>query len=133
MRIDREMQAHANEVESTYQELERQIKIQEALLVSIRSSITIEEARRQKAQLEENIQALTRKLDSLMEASGTEDLTEYKRKTERALNEYSREYTKRKRLCTEILDCILENYPGGKTELFEEIGIETQTVPNLRT
>ncbi|XP_076635330.1 homologous-pairing protein 2 homolog [Colletes latitarsis] len=128
MRIDKEMQAHANEVESKYQELEREIKITEALLTSVKSSITIEEAKQQKAELEENINALTVKLDSLMEASGTEDLGKRKRETEAALNDYSREYRKRKRLCTNIIDCILENYPGTKAELYEEIGMESKVV-----
>ena len=128
MRIDKELQAHANEVESKYQELENEIKVQEALLVSIKSSITIEEAKKQKAEVRENIKVLTDKLDGLMEASGTEDLTERKRKSEKALNNYSREHVKRKRLCTEIMDCILESYPGSKAELYEEIGIESETV-----
>ncbi|XP_076668588.1 homologous-pairing protein 2 homolog [Andrena cerasifolii] len=128
MRIDKELQAHANEVESKYQELENEIKVQEALLVSIKSSITIEEAKKQKAEVQENIKVLTHKLDGLMEASGTEDLTECKRKTEKALSNYSREHVKRKRLCIDIMDCILENYPGNKAELYEEIGIESETV-----
>ncbi|KOX76315.1 Homologous-pairing protein 2 like protein [Melipona quadrifasciata] len=128
MRIDKELQAHANEVESKYQEFEREIKVQEALLSSMKSSITIEEAKRQKIELQKRIALLTNKLDGLMEASNTEDLTECKKKAEKALNEYSREYAKRKRLCTEILDCILDNYPGSKTELYEEIGIDPKVV-----
>ncbi|XP_076748747.1 homologous-pairing protein 2 homolog [Xylocopa sonorina] len=128
MRIDKELQVHANEVESKCRELENEIKVQEALLVSIKSSITVEEAKRQKAALEENIKVLTDKLDNLMEATGTEDLTETKRKAEKALNEYSREYIKRKRLCTDILDCILDNYSGTKAELYEDIGIEPKVV-----
>lgn len=34
-------------------------------------------------------------------------------------------YKKRKRMCTDILDAILENYPHSKNKLYEEIGIET--------
>lgn len=128
MRMNRELQSHANEVESKYQELQEEIKVQEALLLSIKSSITIEEAKKQKVKLKERIEVLTNKLDGLMEASGTEDLTETKRKAEEALNEYSREYSKRKRLCTDILDCILDNYPSSKTELYEEIGIDLKIV-----
>ncbi|KAG6804066.1 homologous-pairing protein 2 [Apis mellifera caucasica] len=128
MRIDKELQAHANEVENKYQELEREIKVQEALLSSMKSSITIEEAKKQKALTQQRIIELKNKLDALMEANGTEDLTESKRKAEKALNDYSREYVKRKRLCTEILDCILDNYPGSKNELYEEIGIEPKVV-----
>ncbi|XP_060814874.1 homologous-pairing protein 2 homolog [Bombus pascuorum] len=128
MRKSRELQSHFNEIESKYQELQEEIKVQEALLLSIKSSITIEEAKKEKVKLKERIEVLTNKLDRLMEASGTEDLTETKRKTEEALNEYSREYSKRKRLCTDILDCILDNYPSSKTELYEEIGIELKIV-----
>ncbi|XP_068983703.1 homologous-pairing protein 2 homolog [Bombus flavifrons] len=128
MRMNRELQIHANEVENKYQELQEEIKVQEALLLSIKSSITIEEAKKQKVKLKERIEVLTNKLDGLMEASGTEDLTETKRKAEEALNEYSREYSKRKRLCTDILDCILDNYPSSKTELYEEIGIDLKIV-----
>ncbi|XP_054004976.1 homologous-pairing protein 2 homolog [Hylaeus anthracinus] len=128
MRIDKELQSHANEVESQYQALENEIKKQEAFLASIKSSITIEEAKQQKAALKEDVNVLTLKLDGLMEASGTEDLSERKRKAERAFSDYSREYAKRKRLCTEIIDCILEHYPGTKTELYEEIGMEVKIV-----
>ncbi|XP_076298231.1 homologous-pairing protein 2 homolog [Lasioglossum baleicum] len=128
MRIDKELQAHANEVENKHQQLEKEIKVQEALLISIKSSITIEEARKTKYELKKNVMVLTNKIDELMGASSTEDLTESRRKAEKALNEYSREYAKRKRLCTEIIDCILENYPGSKTELYEEIGIEPKIV-----
>lgn len=128
MRIDKEMQAHANEVESKYQEIEKEIKVYEALLASMKSSITIEEAKKQKIVLQENVAALTRKLDQLMEATGTEDLSESKRKAECSLKEYSREYGKRKRLCTDILECILEGYPGNKSELYNEIGVEPKVV-----
>ncbi|CAL7944395.1 unnamed protein product [Xylocopa violacea] len=128
MRINIELQVHANEVENKYRELENEIKVQEALLASIKSSITVEEAKKQKVALEETIKALTNKLDSLMEASGSEDLTETKEEAEKALNEYSRECIKRKRLCTDILDCILDNYSGTKTELYEDIGIEPKVV-----
>ncbi|KAK2581899.1 hypothetical protein KPH14_002356 [Odynerus spinipes] len=95
MRIDKELQAHANEVETKYQDLEREIKNQE---------------------------------DDLMELTGSTDLTETKRKTQSSLDEYSREYAKRKRLCTEIIDCILENYPGSKNELYDEVGIDPRVV-----
>lgn len=34
-------------------------------------------------------------------------------------------YRKRKRMCTDILDAILESYPHSRKKLYEEIGIET--------
>lgn len=125
MRIDRELQVHADEHESKYEELRKEIKVLEALL---KSSVSEEDARKEKAVLQESIDALTKKLDALMETSGTEDLTETKYRVENALKEYSREYMKRKRLCTEISECILENYPSSKSELFEEAGVVPKVV-----
>ncbi|XP_024936885.1 homologous-pairing protein 2 homolog [Cephus cinctus] len=128
MRIDKELHAHANEVEAKLQEVEREIRSKESALATLKSSLTLKEALKQRDTLKLSVKDLTKKLDNLMEAIGTEDLSESKRKAETTLDDYSREYSKRKRLCTEIVDCILENYPGGKNELYEEIGIEAKVV-----
>lgn len=34
-------------------------------------------------------------------------------------------YRKRKRICLEMLDSILESYPKKKANLYEEVGIES--------
>ncbi|XP_046837260.1 homologous-pairing protein 2 homolog isoform X2 [Vespa crabro] len=128
MRIDKELQAHANDVETRYQDLEKEIKNQETLLKSLKSSVTVEEAYKEKVLLVESIKVLTNKLDKLIESTGSMDLTETKRKTQSSLDEYTREYVKRKRLCTDIIDCILENYPGTKSELYDEIGIDPKII-----
>lgn len=128
MRIDKELQSHASEIESKYQEVMKEVKEQETLLASLKSSLTLEDAQKEKITLQENIKQLTRKLDKLMEKSGSEDLQESKRKAQENLDEYSREYLKRKKICIEILDCILESYPGNKDELYEEIGIDSTAV-----
>jgi 26S proteasome regulatory subunit (ATPase 3-interacting protein) len=36
-----------------------------------------------------------------------------------------KEYKKRKRICSEIIDSILEGYPKTKKHLIEEVGLET--------
>ncbi|XP_033217405.1 homologous-pairing protein 2 homolog [Belonocnema kinseyi] len=123
LRIDRELQAHVNEVEAKQQELEKEVRILEASLSGLKSSITLDEARLQRSQLKIRVDTLAQKLDELMEATGSEDLTATKKKVEDSLNIRKREYGKRKRIVTEIIDCIRENYPGSKTELYEEIGI----------
>lgn len=128
MRIDKELQNHASEVETKYQEVMNQIKEQEALLSSLKSSLSLEDAQKEKIVLQEGVHKLTQKLDALMETNGSEDLCESKRKAQTHLDEYSREYLKRKRMCTDIIDCILENYPGSKDELYEEAGIESAIV-----
>ncbi|KAJ8979465.1 hypothetical protein NQ317_002815 [Molorchus minor] len=45
--------------------------------------------------------------------------------TEKGYERYLDQYRKRKRMCMDILDSILENYPKSKKHLFDEIGIET--------
>lgn len=124
MRIDKELQTHANEVETKYQEIVNQIKEQEALLACLKVSLSLEDAQKEKVALQQSVSKLTNKLDELMETSSAEDLRESKRKAQVHLDEYSREYLKRKRMCTDIIDCILENYPGSKDELYEDAGIE---------
>lgn len=119
------MQIHANEVESKYQEIMKEIKDSEVLLSSLKSKPTQEDLEKEKITLQQSIKQYTRKLDSLMEATDCEDLHESKRKAQKQMDENSREYLKRKRMCTEIIDCILENYPVSKDELYEEIGINT--------
>lgn len=129
MRIDKELQGHANEVENQYQDVVKEMKEQEALLASLKSSLTLEDVQKEKIALQQSVKQLTHKLDELMETSGNaEDLQQSKRKAQEEMDEYSREYFKRKKICIEIIDCILENYPGNKDELYEEIGVDSTTV-----
>eukprot|EP00062_Callorhinchus_milii_P016013 gi/632966871/ref/XP_007899659.1/ PREDICTED: homologous-pairing protein 2 homolog [Callorhinchus milii] len=49
--------------------------------------------------------------------------------------QYVKEWRKRKRLATDLIDAILEGYPKSKKQFFEEVGIETDedskvTVPD---
>ncbi|XP_071558640.1 homologous-pairing protein 2 homolog [Temnothorax nylanderi] len=128
LRIDKQLQTHASEVENKYQDVMREMKEQETLLASLKSSLTLEDAQKEKIVLQKNVKELTLKLDKLMEASGSEDLQESKRKAQENLDEYSREYLKRKKICVEIIDCILESYPSNRDELYKEVGIDSTTV-----
>lgn len=128
VRIDKDLQAHANEVESKYHEIEKEVKTYEALLASLKSSVTLEEAIEEKTRLKESVDTLSNQYIDCIESTGNEDLTEMKKKVDAELQECSREYVKRKRLCTEIIECILENYPGSKKDLYEQIGIEEKIV-----
>lgn len=123
-RIGKELQTYANEVENKYQENMKEIKNSEVLLSSLKSAPTQEDLVRENINLQESIRQLTHKLDSLMKTTDSENLHESKRKAQKEMDEDFREYLKRKRLCTEIIDCILENYPGSKDELCEEIGVD---------
>ncbi|XP_014467598.1 PREDICTED: homologous-pairing protein 2 homolog [Dinoponera quadriceps] len=127
LRINKELQSHSNEIESKYQEIMKQIKDKEVLLSSLKSSLTLVDAEREKIILQQNIEQLTQKLNAVMKTTSS-DLQESKRKTQTELDENLREYQKRKRICTEIIDCILENYPGNKDELYDEVGISLTTI-----
>ncbi|EFN75613.1 homologous-pairing protein 2 homolog [Harpegnathos saltator] len=128
MTIDKELQSHAKEIESKYQEVTKEIKNKEVLLSSLKASLILEDAQKKKITLQQSIKQLTYKLDTLMETTSSVDLHESKRKAQKELDENSREYLKRKRICTDIIDCILENYPGSKNDLSEEIGLNLTTV-----
>ncbi|XP_072752211.1 homologous-pairing protein 2 homolog [Anoplolepis gracilipes] len=128
LRIDKEAQCCAKE--NKYQEILKEMKEQEALLFSLKSSLTLEDAQKEKVTLQQNIKELTHKLDELIENSSTVDLHDHttaKRKAQETLDECSRAYLKRKRIVTEIIDCILDNYPGNKDKLYDEIGIDPTT------
>ncbi|XP_032668310.1 homologous-pairing protein 2 homolog isoform X2 [Odontomachus brunneus] len=124
IRIEKELQTHANEIKSKYKEVMKEIKDNEVLLSSLKSSPTQKDLETEKITLQQNIRQIVHKLDSLMETTDSQDLHESKRKVKTQMDENSRQYLKRKRLCTEIIDCILENYPGGKDELYEEIEVK---------
>lgn len=128
LRINRELQCHANEVELKRAEVEKSIRDYESKLTAFRGSLSLEEALNLRDRLKKQVNELTEKLDALMESTGPEDLGIEKRKAEDNMKIYCREYSKRKRLCTEIIDCILEGYPGSKKELHEAIGIEIKIV-----
>jgi 26S proteasome regulatory subunit (ATPase 3-interacting protein) len=122
-RIERELQAHYNEQCRKLKELENEVRSEETTFNSLKCSMTLEEAQKERDRLEEyNIQ-LSSKLNELMENSGTGNLSQLKKETESNLKKYNHEYSKRKRICNDILDCILESYPGSKKQLFAEIGI----------
>lgn len=128
MRIDKELQSHANDVENKYQEVVKELKEQEDLLDSLKLSLSLEDAQEEKLTLEESVKQSTHRLNDLKKTTGGQDLRESKRKVETELDEYKNQYLKRKRMCIEIIDCILENYSGSKEELYDEVGINPVTI-----
>lgn len=128
MKIEKEAQSRSKE--SKYQDILKEMKEQEALLSSLRSSLTLEDAQKEKVTLQQNISELTHKLDELLENSNTVDSYDHsasKRKAQETLDECTHVYLKRKKVVTEIIDCILDNYPGNKEKLYDEIGIDPTT------
>ncbi|XP_011504235.1 PREDICTED: homologous-pairing protein 2 homolog [Ceratosolen solmsi marchali] len=122
-RIERELQTHSSEQFRKLKELENEIRSQEATFNSLKCSMNLEEAEKERDRLKECNIKLSLKLDELMENVGLENMSQLKKETEINLKLYNQEYSKRKRICNDILDCILESYPGSKKQLFSEIGI----------
>ncbi|XP_025424835.1 homologous-pairing protein 2 homolog isoform X1 [Sipha flava] len=123
----KEIQAIDEELMKTNQalrEVERKYKQSEIEVKAIQGTCSIEEAKRKVAEMEEIVSGLRSQLDQLSGQSG--NVPEKERETvKKDYEKITKEYRKRKRMCTEILDSILENCPKSKKALFDEIGIET--------
>ncbi|CAH1112208.1 unnamed protein product [Psylliodes chrysocephalus] len=118
-----EMDRAINERTIHLKELTDQYKSKVKLISELKGQISLTDAIEQKVTLDQEIQILEEKLKQY---EGTE-LIEPQRKKEvqKHFDKYLNEYKKRKRLCMDMLNAILENYPKSKKHLFDDIGIET--------
>lgn len=129
MRLDKELQVHANELEDKLQSLQKKIKEKESAIASLKGGYTMQQLEQMKENLNKSIKSLNKKLDELMTASSAQkDLPTKKRKLEKDLQTYQQEYNKRKRICKDVMECILENYPKSKQHFYEEVGIDIVNV-----
>ncbi|KAI1230285.1 Homologous-pairing protein 2, partial [Lamprotornis superbus] len=93
-------------------------------LKDLNSSMTTSEIAREIEALRKDCTSCTEKLERIK--SATNHVTpEEKEKVCREQQLYRREWRRRKRMATELMDAILEGYPKSKKEFFEEVGIET--------
>ncbi|KAK0084132.1 hypothetical protein PV325_007590 [Microctonus aethiopoides] len=124
MRIDRELESHAQELTNRLQHLEKEVKCREEVLEKLKSTPSLKEVTRLRDECKVRTEALEKKLQDLTELNKGQDLSQNKINADKLLDKYSRDCAKRKRLCTDILDAIMEGYPGTKKELYNDIGIE---------
>ncbi|XP_011305156.1 homologous-pairing protein 2 homolog [Fopius arisanus] len=128
-RMTGDLQAHANELEIRRKQIENDIKVLEVKLEALKSGPTLEEAIIERETIKTRVTAHERKLDYLMERCGSQpNLVEKKKKAEQLREQYSREYLKRKRMGSEIIDSILEGFPGTKKQLLDDVGIDERIV-----
>lgn len=107
-------------------EVERRYKQSEAEVKTLQGTYSTEEAKRKVAEMEKTVSELKSQLDRMSKTSGGDVVSSKDRGlVKKEYETVTREYRKRKRMCTDILDQILENCPKPKKALFEEIGIET--------
>ncbi|XP_050440870.1 homologous-pairing protein 2 homolog [Adelges cooleyi] len=105
-------------------DVEQKYKISEIEVKTLGSTYSTKEAEGMVAELEKSVSDLKRKLEELSK----NNVKMSEKDKERVKSDYekiTKEYRKRKRICVDILDSILENCPKTKKALFEEIGIET--------
>jgi len=124
-----------NEIQSIDEEL---LKINEALLEvgrkykeseiemkTLQGTFSTEEAKRKVVEMEKTVSGLKSQLDHMSKTSGNAVSLKDRGQVKKEYETVTKEYRKRKRMCMDILDSILENCPKPKKALFEEIGIET--------
>ena len=102
----------------------QELKQAEAKLKELQSQPTNAEAERQIAELESMVSNMEERLHKL---SNEQNLVTKEEKESISKNHEIaiKEWRKRKRMCTNVIDAILESYPKSKKDFFEEVGIET--------
>ncbi|KAJ8024530.1 likeous-pairing protein 2-like [Holothuria leucospilota] len=126
-----EMDRKINELKENLSTSISSCKTMERELNSLNSELTTEAAQEALQTLTKECERKQQKLKGITEA--TNHVTpEEKDRIYSNYNKYVKEWRKRKRLATDILDAILEGYPKKKKDLFEEIGIETDEEYNVK-
>lgn len=106
-------------------QVEREYRQSEIDVKTLQSTLSTAEAELRVAEMEKTVSELRMQLDRVSRKTAGDvsekDIEQTKKDYEKTISEYK----KRKRMCTDVLDSILENWPKTKKALFDEIGIET--------
>lgn len=111
------------EIVKKLEEVKDAVKVKSQLLSDFKKILTVQEAIDKKNQIISEIEEIKAELEQFEGVKAVSP--EEKVKVEQEYDKYLKEYKNRKRICKNMLDTILENYPKSKKQLFEEIGIET--------
>ena len=107
-----------------YRNKNQDLKDAESKLKELKSQPTDAEAESEILVLENLVSGLEQRLHKL---SNEQNLVskEEKEKIAKTHELAVKEWRKRKRMCTNIMDAILEGYPKSKKDFIEDVGIET--------
>jgi len=100
------------------------LRNKENLLKKFGSSLSTAQAKNKTEELKVEMKELQKKLDKFSD-KGNLITKEEKLSIDRKHETGVKEWKKRKRMCLDVTDAILENYPKSKKHLYEEIGFET--------
>jgi 26S proteasome regulatory subunit (ATPase 3-interacting protein) len=117
-----DLEREGNTLAVKLKDVEKDLEKKSVQLKKLQLLPTREEVLRRKKILEEEIKDVQLKLESFQ---GKSYEKKDKEKIEKEYGSVLKEYKKRKRLCTEMVEAIFENYPKSKKHLLQEIGIET--------
>ncbi|XP_052744518.1 homologous-pairing protein 2 homolog [Bicyclus anynana] len=107
------------------------LKKAEANIKNLTSAPTNDMTKSESAKIKDNIDKLEKKLNVLRDT--TEVLSADEKKIILSEHEkYLKEYRKRKRICSDMLEAVLEGYPKSKKNFLEELCIETDEMVNFQ-
>jgi 26S proteasome regulatory subunit (ATPase 3-interacting protein) len=125
--FERELQDLDSKLSDISQKLasaEQKLKSSENLSRDLQSAPTTNAAECEQKLLESKIETLKAKFDNIYK--NTVNISETDREQVQKDHEGNvKEWRKRKRLCMDIVESILEFYPNSKRALLDEVGIET--------
>lgn len=122
----KEIDAKSLEVTRQLRSIENELKEVQVVLKAMKKQIRTEDAVQRCAVLKTKIGVMEEKLEVIRD--GGEKLLSVEEKAELVKQHgiWTKEYRKRKRMCTEMVDAILDSgYPKKKKDLLEEVGVET--------
>ncbi|XP_062294726.1 homologous-pairing protein 2 homolog isoform X2 [Scomber scombrus] len=118
------MDSQISELSAEVQSLTQSCKQLDAELKELNSSLTTEEMISEIRELKAECSGYRARLEKIK--SATNHVTpEEKEKVYKDRDVYVKEWRKRKRLASDMINAILEGYPKSKKEFLDEVGVET--------
>eukprot|EP00126_Sphaerothecum_destruens_P006589 Sdes_comp19436_c0_seq1m10822 len=121
----KKMDSQISELKESLKEAKSELSTVEKQLSNLKSQLTEDEINKELESLDKHNLEMKQKLQKLSNGStvllSKDEISSLKTQ----FQQQNSIWRKRKRLCGDILDAILEGYPKSKQELFESIGIET--------
>ncbi|XP_061906023.1 homologous-pairing protein 2 homolog [Entelurus aequoreus] len=118
------MDARISQLNEEVQALSQSCRQLDADLKELSSSLTTQQMISEIGRLKDECSTSRERLEKIKSASN-HVTPEEKEKVLKEQNVYVKEWRKRKRLASDMMDTILEGYPKSKKEFLEEVGVET--------
>ncbi|XP_033999721.1 homologous-pairing protein 2 homolog [Trematomus bernacchii] len=118
------MDAQISQLSADVQSITQSCRQLDAELKELNSALTTEEVMSEIKELKAECSGYRARVEKIK--SATNHVTpEEKEKVYTDRNVYVKEWKKRKRLASDMMDSILEGYPKSKKQFLEEVGVET--------